>query len=247
MNRGSIALSIPTLFPAMARLPRLIVPFQPHHVTQIGLDGVQLFADAEDYQAYLDWLRAAARQWKLSIHAYALLPSCVHMLVSPADEEGLGQAIQWIGRNYVPYFNRKYSRSGTVWQGRYKTAVIDADSYLLLNSRYIEYLPVRAGLAGAPGDFPWSSYAQHAGMKSDPVVTDHPLYWALGNTPFQREGTYAELSAQDLSKDQIVIVEKAVLKGWPLGSDKFKTDLQNRMQRQVLPAKRGRPFKQEID
>jgi putative transposase len=231
----------------MARLPRLIVPFQPHHVIQKALSGVPLFQDDADYTAFLDWLRTAARTWKISIHAYALLPDCLHLLVSPADEAGLGQAMQWIGRNYVPYYNRKYSRSGTLWQGRFKTSVIDADSYLLLNSRYIEYLPVRAGLALEPGGYKWSSYAQHAGLNPDPVVTDHPLYWSLGNTPYQRENTYAEMAASDLSKDQILTVEKSILKGWPLGSDKFKTDLQNRMQRQVLPAKRGRPFKKAVD
>ncbi|MRV70963.1 transposase [Duganella sp. FT92W] len=231
----------------MARLPRLIVPFQPHHVIQKALSGVSLFQDDADYTAFLGWLGTAAKTWKISIHAYALLPDSLHMLVSPADEGGLGQAMQWIGRNYVPYYNRKYGRSGTLWQGRFKTAVIDADSYLLLNSRYIEYLPVRAGLVFEPAAYPWSSYGQHAGLRPDPVVTDHPLYWSLGNTPYQRENTYADMAASDLSKDQILIVEKSVLKGWPLGSDKFKTDLQNRMQRQVLPAKRGRPFKKIVD
>lgn len=228
----------------MARLPRLVVPFQPHHVVLSALKGLPAFQDADDYTAFLGWLRTAARNWKVSIHAYALVPDGLQLLVSPADEDGLGQMMQWLGRYYVPYYNQKYGRSGTLWQGRYKTSVIEADSYLMLNSRYIEYVPVRAGQAARPEDYPWSSYAHHAGLRSDPVVTDHPLYWSLGNTPFQREVAYQELAAQDLSQDHILIVEKAVLKGWPLGSDKFKTDLQKRMNRQVLPAKRGRPFKQ---
>jgi putative transposase len=143
----------------------------------------------------------------------------------------------------VPYFNQKYGRSGTLWQGRYKTSVIDGESYLMSNSRYIEFLPVRSGLAGQPEQYAWSSYAHHIGLRSDPVVTDHALYWALGNTPFQREGAYKELAGADLSAEEISIVEKAVLKGWPLGSERFKTELQNRVKRQVLPAKRGRPFK----
>ncbi|MES2258707.1 MAG: transposase [Pseudomonadota bacterium] len=230
----------------MARLPRLIVPFQPHHVIQRGLNGQQVFSDAYDCAAFLGWLRDAAKTWKVAIHAYVLLPDQLHLLATPSDDGGLGQMMQWIGRYYVPYFNQKYGRSGTLWQGRYKTAVIEASPYLMTDSRYIEWLPVRNGLAAQQGDYAWSSYAHHAGLKTDPVVTDHALYWALGNTPFQREGAYIALSEQQLATDDIAVLERAVLKGWPLGSDKFKTELQNRMQRQVLPAKRGRPFKTKI-
>jgi putative transposase len=227
----------------MARLPRLIVPFQPHHVVQRGLNGQAIFQDADDYTAFLGWLRSAAKNWKVAVHAYVLTPSELHFLVTPCVEVGLGLMMQWIGRYYVPYFNQKYGRSGTLWQGRYKTSVIDGESYLMSNSRYIEFLPVRSGLAGQPEQYAWSSYAHHIGLRSDPVVTDHALYWALGNTPFQREGAYKELAGADLSAEEISIVEKAVLKGWPLGSERFKTELQNRVKRQVLPAKRGRPFK----
>ena len=227
----------------MARLPRLVVPFQPHHVVQRGLNGQAVFQDADDYAAFLGWLRSAAKNWKVAVHAYVLTPDQLHFLLTPSDQDGLGQMMQWLGRYYVPYFNQKYGRSGTLWQGRYKTSVIDGESYLMSNSRYIEFLPVRTGLAGRPEEYPWSSYAHHAGLRSDPVVTDHALYWALGNTPFQREAAYIERAGQDLAAEDIAIVEKAVLKGWPLGSERFKTELQNRVKRQVLPAKRGRPFK----
>lgn len=227
----------------MARLPRLIVPFQPHHVIQRGLNGQPVFQDADDYAAFLGWLRTAAKTWKVAVHAYVLLPDQLHLLLTPSDADGLGQMMQWIGRYYVPYFNQKYGRAGTLWQGRYKTSVIDAERFFMIDSRYIEFAPVRAGLAASPGDYAWSSYAHHAGQKSDPAVTDHALYWALGNTPFQREAAYIALAEQALAAEEIATLERAVLKGWPLGSDKFKTDLQNRVKRQVLPAKRGRPFK----
>jgi putative transposase len=228
----------------MARLPRLIVPFQPHHVIQLGLNGQPVFQDADDYATFLGWLRTGARTWKVAVHAYVLLPGRLDLLLTPSDADGLGLMMQWLGRYYVPYYNQKYGRSGTLWQGRYKTALIDAESYLMSNSRYIEFLPVRSGLAGRPEDYTWSSYAHHAGLRSDPVITDHALYWALGNTPFQREAAYTELAGQDLAADEIAIVEQAVLKGWPLGSERFKSELQKRVKRQVLPAKRGRPFKQ---
>jgi len=227
----------------MARLPRLIVPQQPHYVIQRGLNGLAIFCDAQDHQAFLAWLRTAARQYKVALHAYTLLPGELHLLATPSDADGLGSMMQWIGRYYVPYYNQKYGRAGTLWQGRYKTSVVDADSYLLACSQYIEFAAVRLALAGSPEDYPWSSYPHHAGVRPDGAVTDHPRYWALGNTPFQREAAYIELAARGLAGADLRAIEAAVLKGWPLGSDKYKNELQHRMKRQVLPAKRGRPFK----
>src|SRR5471032_331484 len=169
---GSIGLPI-LLFRIMARLPRLIIPSQPHHVIQRGNNDQLIFQDSEDYLAFLGWLRSAAKTYKVAVHAYVLLPNHLHLLVSPSDEAGLGQMMQWIGRYYVPYFNQKYGRSGTLWQGRYKATVLDAELYLLLCSHYIEQNPVRSGLAATPADFPWSSYLHHIGAKQDALMTDH--------------------------------------------------------------------------
>jgi putative transposase len=227
----------------MARLPRLVVPHQPHYVVQRGLNGQAVFLDAEDFSSFLGWLRTAARLYKVAVHAYALLPAELHLLASPDDEEGLGGMMQWIGRHYVPYFNQKYGRAGTLWQGRYKTAVIEAERYFVACSKYIEFAAVRSRLAEGAEHYQWSSYPHHAGIRQDGAVTDHALYWALGNTPFQREAAYIELAAQGLAGTEQRAIEAAALKGWPLGSDKWKADLERRMKRQVLPAKRGRPFK----
>jgi putative transposase len=227
----------------MARLPRLIIPCQPHHVIQRGHNGVPVFGDAADYAAFLGWLRSAARAFKVALHAYALMPDRLQLLVSPGDELALGQMMQWIGRHYVPYFNRKYQRSGSLWQGRFKTSLLDPDAYFLTCSRYIEMAPVYAGLAADPLDYPWSSYAHHAGVRADPLILDHPLYWALGNTPFEREAAYRALAAQGLGAPELAMLERALLKGWPLASERFKLDLEQRLKRQVIPAKRGRPFK----
>ncbi|MYN37868.1 transposase [Duganella sp. FT109W] len=227
----------------MARLPRLIVPNQPHHVIQTGLNNQDVFLDAEDYQTFLGWLRTAAKTYKVAIHAYCLMPNHLHLLLTPSDDNGLGQMMQWVGRYYVPYFNQKYVRSGTLWNGRYKTSLIDADAYFMLCSRYIEFNPVRNGLVARAEDYPWSSYCHHAGIRPDGLVTDHAKVWELGNTPFQREAAYSALSEPALSADEITLISNALLKGWPLGSQQFQTALQKKMKRQVLPAKRGRPFK----
>ncbi|UGQ46515.1 transposase [Massilia endophytica] len=230
----------------MARLPRLVIPSQPHYIIQRGLNGLPVFQDSADYEAFIGWMRGAAKQFKVAVHAYSLLPGELHLLATPADEGGLAGMMQLLGRYYVPYYNQKYARAGTLWHGRYKTSVIDAANYLLLCSRYIELAPVRAGLAGHPEQYAWSSYAHHVGQKPEGAVTDHALYWGLGNTPFQREAAYTELSANGLGSADIKAIESAVLKGWPLGSDKFKTELEHRAKRQVLPAKRGRPFKKPV-
>jgi putative transposase len=227
----------------MARLPRLVIPNQPHHVIQRGNDRQLIFREAEDYQRFLAWLKESAKEFKVAIHAYVLMPNHLHLLASPSTHTGLAQTMQRVGRYYVPWFNHKYERYGGLFQGRFKTSLIDSDRYFMLCSRYIELNPVRARLAPGPLEYPWSSYAHHAGVRPDTVITDHALYWALGNTPFQREAAYIELTQQALTVDELNKINLSVLKGWPLGSDEFKADLQHKARRQVLPAKRGRPFK----
>ena len=227
----------------MARLPRLVVPNQPHHVIQRGNDRQTIFRETEDYAAFLGWLREAARQFKVAIHAYVLLPDHLHLLVSPSDDTGLGKMMQWVGRHYVPYFNGKYRRTGTLWQGRYRATVIDSEQYFLLCSRYIESHPVRAALVSAPEDYPWSSIAHHIGAKHDSLITDHPVFWALGNTPFDREANYKALMELGISQREADALTEATLKGWPLGSDRFKAALAKQVSRRVTPAKRGRPRK----
>ncbi|HZW12963.1 MAG TPA: transposase [Noviherbaspirillum sp.] len=229
----------------MARLPRLVVPNQTHHVIQSGNNRQVIFLDDEDCVAFLRWLREAARQFKVAIHAYVLMPNHLHLLVSPQDQTGLGKMMQWIGRHYVPYFNSKYQRTGTLWQGRYRATIIEADRYFLPCSCYIEQNPARAGLVATPADYPWSSYSHHVGTKPDPVITDHPMYWALGNTPFDREAAYLRLMEQRPSTEEVNAMIEATLKGWPLGSDKFKSALEKQASRRVNPAKRGRPPKRK--
>ena len=227
----------------MARLPRLVVPHLPHHILQRGHDRQPVFRDHDDYLFFLQGLRHAALQSQVAIHAYVLMPGHFHLLASPADQPGLARMMQAIGRHYVPAFNRKYQRAGTLWQGRYRATLIDADHYFLACSNYIEINPVRSGIAPSAVEYPWSSYAHHAGVRHDPLITDHRLYWALGNTPFEREAAYKKMAERGLSADEIDTITAATDKGWALGSEQFKTMLEQRVQRRVRPAKRGRPAK----
>lgn len=227
----------------MARQPRLILPHQPHHLVQRGNDNIAVFRDDEDYRQFLDWLKDSAKSYSVAIHAYTLLPDHLQLLATPADEAGLALMMQKVGRLYVPWFNTKHGRSGTLFGGRFKTALVETDDFFLTCCRYIELHAVRLGLAGAPLDYPWSSYAHHAGMRADTLITDHGKYWALGNTPFQREAAYIALVEQGLGADELDLIDSALAKGWPVASHAFKAELERKTKRQILPAKRGRPFK----
>ena len=226
----------------MARLPRLVVPNQPHHVIQRGNDRQLVFRDTSDYAVFLGRLGEAAKQFEVAIHAYVLMPNHLHLLASPSEPTGLARMMQWVGRYYVPYFNHKYERSGTLWQGRYRTSVIDSERYFITCSRYIELNPLRAGMVPSPADYPWSSYPHHIGVRTDPLITDHPLYWALGNTPFEREAAYKDLAEQALNSEDLIKIRDSG-KGWALGSEQFKTKLEKAVLRRVSPSRTGRPYK----
>lgn len=227
----------------MARLARLVVPNYPHHLIQRGNDRQLVFRDEEDYGIFLKFLRDAARRFKVAVHAYVLMPNHFHLLATPIDETGLSRMMQWVGRYYVPYFNRKYQRTGTLWQGRYRTTLVDPDHYLLACSRYIELNPVRAELVATADHYPWSSCMHHVGSKVDTLVTDHALYWALGNTPFQREAAYKEALSHPLKAEEIEQIRFATNKGWLLGSEEFMQNIAKQTSRRLNPVKKGRPKK----
>jgi putative transposase len=230
----------------MARLARLIIPQYPHHILQRGNDRQLIFREEADYSAFLKWLREAARQFKVAVHAYVLMPNHFHLLATPADETGLARMMQWVGRYYVPYFNHKYQRTGTLWQGRFKTTIIDPENYFLPCLRYIELNPMRLEMTGNPAHYPWSSYGHHIGAKPDPLITDHAIYWALGNTPFDREAAYRNLVEQGITQEEVRAIRDATNTGWILGAEKFRENIARQTSRRVSPAKKGRPKKKPL-
>ncbi|MFZ6672906.1 transposase [Undibacterium sp. Xuan67W] len=227
----------------MARLSRLVIPQQLHHIIQRGNHPQGIFQDTEDYVIFLQWLRDAAKAFQVAIHTYILMPDHLHLLATPSDEAGIAKMMQWVGRHYVPYFNRKYQRSGSLWQGRYRATVLEAETYFLKCSLSIESNPVRTKVVADAQEYPWSSYQHHIGLKIDPLVTDHALYWQLGNTPFQREAAYKEMMQKPLAVADIATMMDAALKGWLIGSDTFKAEMVRLTERRVAPMKRGRPRK----
>jgi putative transposase len=225
----------------MARLPRLTLPGYPHHVIQRGNNRQPIFASSADYQALLDLLLENAKKFEVAIHAYVLMSNHFHLLATPSTPDGLPQMMQAVGRRYVRYFNDSQHRSGTLWEGRYKSTVIQTDRYLLACMAYIDLNPVRAGLVAQPQDYPWSSHGHYVGRRIDKLVTPHALFWELGNTPFAREAAYAQLVLNGISLVQQTALTDAALQGWALGEPDFVADLQKRTLRRVSKSSAGRP------
>ena len=227
----------------MARLPRLTVAGFPHHVIQRGNDRQAIVRDDQDRQRLLELWHEHARRCKVAIHAYVLMDNHFHLLVTPETQDGLPQMMQAVGRAYVRYFNLRHQRSGTLWEGRYRSNLIESERYLLACMVYIDLNPVRAGMVEQPQDYRWSSHRHCIGLASDKLVTHHALFWALGNTPFAREAAYAELVQAGLSSAQRDELTRSALSGWALGSEAFVSELQQGTVRRLLPGKAGRPFK----
>jgi putative transposase len=225
----------------MARLPRLTVPGYPHHIIQRGNNRQPIFSSSADYEMLLTVLDEHARKAGVAVHAYVLMSNHFHLLASPDTAEGIPEMMQSVGRRYVRYFNQSQARTGTLWEGRYRSTLIQAERYLLACMVYIDLNPVRAGIAEAAGDYPWSSYAHYVGRRSDRLVTPHPIYWELGNTPFAREAAYATLVSAGISPAQQAALTDSVLRGWALGEPDYVADLQRRTARRVTIARAGRP------
>jgi putative transposase len=225
----------------MARLPRLTLADMPHHVIQRGNNRQAIFVDRADHERLLGLLADAAPRFGIALHAYVLMDNHFHLLATPGTTTGLPQFMQSVGRSYVRYFNDRHGRSGTLWEGRYRSTLIQTDRYLLTCMAYIDLNPVRAGLVSDARDFPWSSHAHYAGLRQDKLLTPHPLYWELGNTPFAREAAYAELVRAGVrAVDQGALTE-ATLRGWAAGDANFLASLQKSTERRVTKAKAGRP------
>ncbi|MBE7940011.1 MULTISPECIES: transposase [Ramlibacter] len=227
----------------MARLPRLTLPGQAHHILQRGNNGQAVFVDAEDHEHLLALLQEQSRKHGVAIHAYVLMDHHFHLLATPGTAEGVPQMMQAVGRAYVRGFNLRHGRSGTLWEGRYRCTLVQPERYLLACMAYIELNPVRAGLVTDPAAYPWSSHAHHLGLRTDRLVVPHALYWALGNTPFAREAAYADLVRAGLSPAQQAALTEATLRGWALGDADYVAELQKRTGRRLSKGRAGRPPK----
>ena len=224
----------------MARLPRLAVAGQAHLALMLGHSAQPVFTDDDDRQLFLAALREAALQHGVAVHAYALQPAEVLLLLTPATDSAIGALMQGLGRRYGAAFNRRHGRRGTLWAGRFRTAVVQPGTHLLEALLHVDL----QGQASGAGAADRSSLGHHLGQRRDPLITDCAAWWALGNTPFEREAAYRRCLADGLAPERAAALAEAVHKGWAVGDAGFLAALAQQADRPVQPRPRGRPPRQ---
>ena len=230
----------------MPRRARLILPNVPLHLIQRGNNRQVCFVAEEDYRFYLDWLKEYADKTGCRIHAYVLMTNHVHLLVSSGVANGVAVLMKALGQRYVQYVNRTYRRSGTLWEGRFRSGLLQEGAYFLTCQRYIELNPVRARMVARPVDYRWSSArANYLGEASD-LLTPHPLYLALGKDQESRLAAYQALFLDELKQDALGAIRDASNGNFVLGDDRFTQEIEAALGRRVSPGLSGRPRKKAL-
>jgi putative transposase len=225
----------------MPRQPRLELPGIPMHVTQRGVNRCAIFLDDEDRQHYKQLLRRACSKHRVQIHAFVLMDNHVHLLLSACRAGDIARAMRLAGQSHVQAFNLRHGRSGTLWQGRFKSCLVDSDAYLLAVLRYIELNPLRAAMVDCPEAYRWSSVHTHLGHACDPMLTTHPAYLALGASADARAIAYRQWLYEPLSPDQLASIRKHLAQERALGNPRFQAMVEQALNRSASVRPRGRP------
>lgn len=229
----------------MSRRPRMVIPNVPLHIIQRGNNRSPCFFAATDYLVYLDMLRECAEETECEVHAYVLMTNHVHLLISPSHADAPGAMMRRLGQRYVQYVNRRQGRSGTLWEGRFRSCLVGDERYLLVCQRYIELNPVRAGIVEAPEIYQWSSYRTNALGAHSKLVTPHPVYAGLAPGQPERLAAYRALFQEALPQHELERIRQASNGNFALGDDKFTESAAAALGRTVLPSQRGRRSKPE--
>lgn len=225
----------------MPRLPRISPSGIPAHIIQRGNNRQVCFVADEDHWAYIEWLKEYSAKYRVDIHAWVMMTNHVHLLCTPHNEAGVSKMMQSLGRRYVQYFNREYRRSGTLWEGRFKSCLVQSDKYLLKLYRYIELNPVRADMVKDPGDYRWSSYQINGLGKESKLCTPHHEYLSLGKTSAERQASYRQLFIHEVEGELLKEIRENTNKGMAVGSERFKEEIEALTGRRLHSKKRGRP------
>ena len=225
----------------MARLPRISPTGIPVHVIQRGNNHQACFLSDEDHCAYAGWLKDYSQKYKVDIHAWVMMTNHVHLLCTPRQEGGISQMMQSLGRRYVQYFNFVYRRSGTLWEGRFKSCLVQAERYLLEFYRYIELNPVRAGMVSDPREYRWSSYQVNALGKVSELCIPHQEYLLLGEDLPSRQRNYRKLFTYHVEGKLLEEIRENAYKGMAVGNDRFKEEVEALTGRRVKSKRKGRP------
>lgn len=231
----------------MPRQARLEIPGIPLHITQRGVNRCAIFLDDDDRRHYLGLLSASAAKHGLGIHAYVLMGNHVHLLVS-SDESGQASlAMRQLGQAYVTAFNRRHRRTGTLWEGRFKSCLVDSDRYLLTAYRYIELNPVRAAMVKKTRASPLVQWHANLARCEDPLVTPHPCFVAMANTPLERADVYGAWLKQGISDDELIAIRQHLQQERALGSKRFQAMAEKTLGRPVGLRRPGRPRRTDVE
>ena len=209
------------------------------YIVQCGNNRDVCFYAEADYAFYVQQLNESAKKYKVAVHAFVLMTNHVHLLVTPSAANGVSLMLQSLGRQYVGYVNRTYGRTGTLWEGRFKSSLVSSDRYFLTVSRYIEMNPVRAHMVELPGEYPWSSYRHNAMGIDIALVTEHKLYLDLGKTKAQRLLQYRFLFDVALPNKIVDEIRLCTNKGWIIGNEKFRQQIEYAFGRKINGETRG--------
>jgi putative transposase len=225
----------------MARRPRLVLPAVPLHIIQRGNNRTACFAGEADYLVYLALARQYAAESACQVHAYVLMTNHVHLLLSSGSKTGPSVLMRRLGQHYVQYFNRRHARTGTLWEGRFRSCVVEDERYLLVCQRYIELNPVRAGMAGDPAHYRWSSYRANALGVEDDLVTPHLIYTGLGMHEGERRAAYRDLFREAMPEHLLARIRHAGKANAVLGAPDFVDEIARKIGRPGGIGVRGRP------
>ena len=225
----------------MVRLLRITPTDIPVHLIQRGNNRQACFISDEDHGAYVGWLKEYSHKYKVEIHAWVMMTNHVHLLCTPRQEGGVSKMMQSLGRRYVQYFNVEYRRSGTLWEGRFKSCLIQEERYLLEVYRYIELNPVRAEMVTDPGEYRWSSYQINGLGKTSDLCTPHHEYLCLGKDVLERRQNYREFLSHQFDGELLKEIRDNINKGMAVGNDRFKEEIATMTGRRLKSKKRGRP------
>jgi putative transposase len=207
----------------MPRSLRLVLPGVAVHIIQRGNNRVACFRNNNDFLMYLAHLRQLSEKYDCAVHAFCLMTNHVHLLLTPQAAGACTALMRDLGQRYVHYFNDRHGRTGTLWEGRFRSCIVESTQYVLSCYRYIELNPVRACMVDHPIGYLWSSYAVNGGMRSDPLITPHPEYVALGAYTESRQAAYRALVDQGLEPVLLHVIRDATNAGYPLASEAFKS------------------------
>ena len=226
----------------MPRMGRIVLLNYPHHVVQRGHNRQVIFAHDDDCRRYLADLRELKEAFGVKVYAYCLMTNHVHLLLAPVESAaGLGQLMKALAARTTRYRNRLEGRSGTLWESRYKSSVVQTDTYLLACSRYIELNPVRARMVADPADFSWSSYQSRVGLETDAWLDTDPCFLALGNTSLQCSERYAAFVRQGVKPEEMSLIRDALQRGQLTGNSRFVDQIEKIAGLRIERRGRGRP------